>query len=110
MPGNCNGLDRHDKTKEFNKYNCFWAYKKKGCKRKTGELKPKKIPPGSKIKQPVSICLTIEKDHLEFIKKQAMHRSLELGHLVEANDMIRDALKDQFPMSRQMDLMGSRYG
>ena len=109
MPGNCNGLDRHDKTKEFNKYNCFWAYKKKGCKRKSGELKPRKIHPGSKIKHPVSICLTIEKDHLEFIKKQAMHRSLELGHLVEANDMIRDALKDQFPLPKQMDLLGARY-
>ncbi len=107
MPANCNGLDRHDKTKEFNKYNCLWAYKTKGCKRKTGELKPRKIPPGSKIKQPVSICLTIEKDHLEFIKKQAMHRSLELGHLIEANDMIRDALKQSFPMNKQMDMFGA---
>lgn len=103
MPANCNGLDRLNKNDGFHKDNCFWAFKKKGCKRKTGELKPKRIVSASRIKYPVSICLTMEKDHLDVIKSLALHRSVEVGHIVEANDMIRDALKREFPIESKTE-------
>lgn len=105
MPANCNGISRLDNTKEFNRYNCIWSYNKRGCKRKpTTVPKPKKNPRWSKLKNAVTVCLTIEKDLLDFIKSQALQRSIELGHIVESNEMIRDALAAQFPMKKQLDL------
>ena len=103
MPTNCNGLERHDKTKDFCRFNCYWALKTRGNKRKAKEgVRPKKVTKACKIKQPVSICLTIEKEHLDFIKRQALHKSVEQGHIVEANDLIRDAIKERLPMPKQL--------
>ena len=58
------------------------------------------------MKNPVSICLVLEKDHLDFIKKQALHRSVNEGILMEANQLIREALIKQFPTPKQYNMFG----
>jgi hypothetical protein len=105
IPQNCNGLELIDKTKEFSKFNCRWV--KKICGRKQKKLPSARIPHKTKcIKNPRTLCLVLEKDHLQFIKDQAMHKSLELGHCVEANELIREALKKAFPCPSQVDMFG----
>lgn len=61
-----------------------------------------------KVRNPVSICLVLEKEHLEFIRNQALKKSVMEGVLVGANDMIRDALAVAFPAPKQFDLFGDK--
>lgn len=103
MPANCNGIERYDRTKDYSKYNCFWTFKKRG--RRKIESKKEKIT--KKNVNSCTICLTLDKNHLDFIKKQAIYKSMQEGRNIETNDLIRDALKAQFPVAIQTDMFGS---
>jgi len=107
IPDTCNGLARIDNLLEFSKWNCQWVKKKAG--RQPSE-KPKKKPKPkqnrSTIKKPKSICLVLEKEHLDFIKSQALQRSMSEGVPVEANQLIREALQRAFPTPGQFDMFG----
>ena len=96
-----------DEDKEFNKWNCKWVHKAKGRKEKPKEAKVQKRS-RSKIKNPQSICLVLEKDHLDFIKNQALQRSVQEGIYIEPNEMIREALQKAFPAPKQFDMFGAR--
>lgn len=96
MPETCNGLELIDRTKEFCKSNCRWHYSKGG--RKPKEKKSVKVKrKASGIKNPKSICLVLESDHLDFIRNLAMQKSEQEGIHVETNQMIREALQKSFP-------------
>jgi transcriptional regulator of met regulon len=58
------------------------------------------------IKNPKTICLTLELEHLDLIKEQAMFRSIQEGRVIEANQLMREALIKAFPMPQQMDMLG----
>ncbi|PWU06771.1 MAG: hypothetical protein C5B43_01275 [Verrucomicrobia bacterium] len=60
------------------------------------------------FKNKKTICLSLEKDHLDFIKSQALQRSLQQGCLIEANQLIREALQNAFPAPKQFDMFGAR--
>jgi hypothetical protein len=87
---------RLDDTKDFNRFNCRWGYKNPGR-------------PLKKVKQRLKnkyISLSINLDMYEFIKKQSIHKSLELGKIVQPNEMIREALQIAFPTPKQYDMFG----
>jgi hypothetical protein len=107
MPDNCNGLELIDDTKEFCKFNCRWSQKRSGRYAKPDTIRKKPLGPNAKIKNPKSICLVLEKDHLDFIKKQALQRSVNEGVSIEANQMIREALQRAFPAPKQFDMFGN---
>lgn len=66
-----------------------------------------KKPIQKPIKKPKNICLVIEQDLHDFIKAQAIHKSNEEGQLIEANELIREALRKAFPCPSQGDMFGS---
>lgn len=107
MPENCNGLALIDPDLEFCKLNCEWIKKSGGRKPVKRQPVAKKIN-RNKINKPQSICLVIEKDQLDFIKSQALQRSVQEGHLIEANQLIREALQRAFPTPKQFDMFGAR--
>ena len=106
LPQGCNGISRKDETIDFCKENCFWSHKTTGrtLKPKIREIihKYKKV----KFKKPRAICLVMEQDHLDFIKHQALQRSMIQGVYVEPNELIREALIKAFPAPKQYDLFG----
>lgn len=108
MPESCNGLLLVDPSLlEFSKWNCRWVKKKAG--RQPSDKPKKKSKPKlnrATIKKPKSICLVLEKEHLDFIKSQALQRSLSEGIPVEANQLIREALQRAFPIPGQLDMFG----
>lgn len=108
MPQNCNGLMLIDQSKDFCKHNCQWTFnntgKKPDPKKNPKEIKRKK----SGIKNPKSICLVMEREHIDFIKSQALQRSIQEGTYVEPNQLIREALQKAFPAPKQFDMFGDR--
>lgn len=108
MPDNCNGLVRLDPNLDFIKINCKWAYVAQGRPR-TGVEKTKKNPNRRRrIKNPKTLCINIEQEHYDYIKKMAQMRSQETGEIVQPNDLIREGLQKQFPCPQLFDLFGGR--
>jgi hypothetical protein len=109
IPEGCNGVGLLDENGDFSKWNCKWVKKAAG-RLPNGKKaqKPKKTNVRHVLKDPQSICLVLEKDQLDFIKKQALQRSLSEGKCVEANQLIREALQQAFPNPKQFDMFGGR--
>ena len=113
MPADCNGFQLLDENADFCKVNFRWALKKVG--RPAKEKPAKEIRKGrdpkdlrKRFKEPQSICLVMEKDHLDFIKNQALQRSLQEGEYVEPNELIREALAKAFPTPKMFDMFGQK--
>lgn len=106
MPENCNGLTRLDDDIDFCKINCRWDISHKG------KLKHKKLQdlPRKKsgIKNAVPVCLTLEKDLLDYIKSQALQQSMSEGVYIEPNELMRQALIRAFPCPKQYDMFGNK--
>lgn len=109
IPEGYNGIHLAEGHEEFCKWTCKWVKKKAG---RPALNKPKKESSGKNkklgFKTPKSICLVLEKEHLDFIKAQALKRSLSEGVPVEANQLIREALQKAFPTPRQVDMFGKK--
>lgn len=108
MPQDCTGLALLDETKEFCKWNCTWIKKPAGRTALPKDEKPRKRASRSKLNNPKSICLVLEKDHIDFIKSQALQRSISEGTFIEPNELIREALQKAFPTPKQFDMFGAR--
>lgn len=109
MPEDCNGVKLADGYKEFSKLTCTWS--KKSCGRPPSKKPQKTVKKDSKklgFKSPKSICLVLEKEHLDFIKSQALQRSISNGVPVETNQLIREALQRAFPVPSQFDMFGKK--
>jgi len=48
----------------------------------------------------------LEKDLVDFIKNQALQRSVNEGFYVEPNELIREALQKAFPTPKHYDMFG----
>ena len=107
MPENCNGIELLNPEADFCKLNCRWGKKKSG-RNSLGKKIVKSKHPKTKLKNPKQVCLWIEKEQLDFIKRQALQKSLESGVLIESNELIRQALIKAFPAPSQFDMFGSR--
>lgn len=111
IPELCNGIKRIDETKDFCKINCEWGKTSKGRKQIPKAIKKKDKAtacPKDKIKNPVSICLVLEKDVMDFIRAQAIYKSQQEGTLIEPNSLIREAVYKAFPAPKQFDMFGAK--
>jgi len=107
MPSNCNGLALIDEDKDFSKWNCRWS--KKNVGRQQIEKKVfTKVSKRTKFKNPKPVCIVLEKEHVDFIKNQALQRSIQVGSIVETNELIREALQKAFPAPKQFDMFGEK--
>ena len=107
MPKGFNGLERVDENAPFKPGNCLWVKKNQG--RPALNKKPRKpIKPRGGFKNPKAVCVILEKDLLDFIKKQALQQSMNQGVYIEPNQLIREALIKAFPTPKQYDMFGGQ--
>lgn len=106
MPFQCNALIRIDKSIDYCKINCKWGYMNQGRPRSESTINTK-LKRG-KISNPKTLCITIEKDHYEFINSQALKMSQEKGKIISVNDLIRESLARQFPAPKIFDMFGCK--
>lgn len=107
MPEDCNGLQLLNFDAPFCKLNARWTWNERGRPKKLKPQIKRAKPKGSiykRVQSPVSICLVLESDLVQFIRKMAMHKSLEEGYFVSANDLMRDSLSKAFQRRSQTDL------
>lgn len=98
IPPDCNSLVLINRNQDYSKENCQWGrYTLKGRQRKHNSKN-----------QMMPICLMIDRNHYDYISKQALQASLEKGSYVEPNEMIREALYKAFPIPTQVDMFGQR--
>lgn len=107
LPDDCTGIKQIDPELPFCKENCQWVYRTVGRPPKAKD-RAKYKNRCKKVQNPISICLVLEKNHLEFIRQQALHRSVKEGVYIEANDLIREALTIAFPLPTQYDMFGGK--
>lgn len=90
-----------DRSKGYQKHNCKWGKVTRGPipgSQRTGK-------PESLVK-PVRLCFSINKDHFEFIKKQALAKSTDQGSIITVQQVIREALVKAFPCPSTHDMFG----
>ena len=108
MPAECNALVRLDKDLDYCKVNCQWGFVRQGRPR-SGVKKPEgKITKRKRIKNPKTLCVTLEQKHYDYIVKQALLKSAETGEIVQPNELIREALVKAFPSPELYDLFGGK--
>lgn len=108
MPTDCNALVRLDKKLEFCKINCKWGFVRQGRPRASEKPKSRSLTKKKRVKNPHTLCMTIEKKHYDYIRKMALIQSQQEGKILHANDLIRDALIRAFPVPEIYDLFGDK--
>ena len=85
---------------------CFFSGNVRWTKGNRGRPKKRQDLPSAKknFDTPVKVLLTLEKAYLDRIKDSALRRSMEIGHLIEANDILREMIKKEFPIMKQIDM------
>jgi len=105
MPVECNGIALIDCKKDFCKLNCEWRSTHAGRHKNENEIREKQAV-RSKFKNPIPLCIVLEKDLLEFIKAQAIQMSVIDHKFISHNELIRNALIKSFPTPKQYDMFG----
>lgn len=106
MPENSNALIRLDSKIHFCKHNCKWGFVRQGRPRVGDERPAGKVTKKKRIKNPKTLCITLEQRHYDYIQKQALLASTQSGGIVQPNDLIRDALIKAYPCPELYDLFG----
>lgn len=100
IPDDKNSLGFFNTNIGFVPDNVYW---------KSGKRRNPKERGGTKIfSDPFSICLTLEKSHADFIRKQAIQASMSKGYFVSMNSLIREVLIKAFPVPHEFDMFGDR--
>jgi hypothetical protein len=86
-----------EEKKIFCKLNCKWGKIARGPK-KNSSKNPPSIP----------VTITINADLHDFITKQAIYKSSQVGKIIHCNDLIREALAIAFPAPKQRDMFGGQ--
>ena len=99
------GLVIAEGFQEFNKLTTKWAKIQRGAKIKDKADLPKNNK--RRLIKPVVLTFSLDQAQHRFIKSQAIQKSNILGESVSINDLIREALKIQYPVASQRDMFGS---
>jgi len=108
MPENCNSLARINENLDFSKDNCRWSAESSGRRKIKKDKESVEEERRLKLRDPKHIGLVIERDHLDFIKRQALQKSLQMGRIIQPNELIREALQVAFPAPKQYDMFGDK--
>lgn len=103
MPLGCDGLLLNDERAGYCKLNCKWG------KIKPGPAIGKKAARKGKrktVEKPITVCLTLNCDHYEYIKRQALIRTNQENEFFTANELMREALIKAFPLPSHYDMFG----
>ncbi len=99
-PSECNAIIRLDESIDFLKINCKWGLVKAGRPRRQITKKVKR----KIMKNPHVVTMKMEKEYIEFLKNQAIHKSLENKRVFTVTDLIKEALNLYCPAPKQLDM------
>lgn len=101
------GIELIDMDKDFCKQNCRWVNKE--IRRSMKDMPGNKCRRSkSSMREPVSITISLEKAHLDYIKRLALLKSHKEGRAQSPNRLIREALEEAMPCPKTMDMLGKR--
>lgn len=96
MPEGCTGIDLLDPKANFQKFNCKWV--------NWGTRNKKKKKDNGRV-----ICsFSIEKEYYEYLTKQVLMKSRELGKRYHFSDLVREVLEKTCPFPKTMDMFGGK--
>jgi len=101
-PRGCVGLELINLNADYTKHNVKWV--------RPSQRRPLKEMPGQKnrkkwgkIKEPKRLTITIEDSYFNWLKKQALVKSLQTNTIITVPELIRDILNDHAPMPSQLE-------
>lgn len=102
-PEDCDGIELIDLDGNFCKTNCKWVGPHN---RRPGSEMPgnKKRLEQKVYKSPTMVCIRIEKNYHEFLKRLAADKSVQTGKIYSVSRMIGEMLEQHAPMPRQDNL------
>ena len=56
------------------------------------------------LKKTSRVCLVLDQEHLDCIKKAAIHLSVKEGRLITPSELMRLALEERYPVSESLNL------
>lgn len=102
-PEGCTGIELIDMNKDFCKFNTRWITPKN--RRDLKDMPNQKNRSSVKrYKKPKRIVLTVESSYFEFLQRQAIEKSREIGETISCPEFIKSILEKSAPMPSQLDL------
>jgi hypothetical protein len=106
-PEGCTGVELINMDADFCKYNTKWVTPKN--RRDLKDMPNQKNRSSVKrYKKPKRIVLTVESDYFEFLQRQAIEKSRELGEPLSCPELIKLILESQAPMPKQLDMFKTK--
>jgi len=101
MPPYCDGIELISLDGDYCKDNCKWvgAHNRRSLSEMPGNKKKeaKRI-----FKDPTMVCIRVEKDYHDFLKRQAIEKSRERGEVYSVSQLIRDMVEEHMPMPKKI--------
>jgi|GEM_PF-1040297 len=105
MPEGCTGIELIDMSADFCKLNCRWVGPKN--RRDLKDMPNQKNRSSVKrYRRPKKITITVESAYFEFLQRQAIEKSREVGEPISAPELIKMILEQNAPMPKQLDMFG----
>lgn len=99
-PEDCDGIELIDLDGDFCKANCRWVgpHNRRSCSEMPGNTKrlQEKV-----YKSPTMVCIRIEKNYHEFLKRLAAEKSDKTGKIYSVSRMIGEMLEQEASMPNQ---------
>lgn len=107
MPENCDGIELINLNADFCKLNCRWIGPHN--RRALAEMPGNQTRKGRRtLKEPTMICIRVEKEYADFLKRQAIEKSRQLGEVYSVSELIREIVEQQAPMPKQMNMFDEK--
>lgn len=96
-PDDCDGIELISLDRNFCKENCRWVGPHN--RRPLSEMPGNQRKEGKRtFKESTMVCIRVEKDYHQFLKRLAIEKSQEAGEIYSVSQLIREIVEKHAPM------------
>ncbi len=95
-PEDCDGIELISLDHDFCKKNCRWVGPHN--RRPLSEMPGNKRKEGRTFKESTMVCIRVEKEYHNFLKRLAIDKSKEKGEVYSVSQLIREIVEQHAPM------------